>query len=225
MSDSLWFASYFTFKHEVLLLYRHYPDILNPLFFFVIVLSLFPLGVSPDPHVLQNIAPGVIWIVALLSVLLTLDRLFRDDLLDGSLEQLMLSPHPLSLLLFAKLVAHWLMSSLPLIVFAPLFGLILHLPGVALKVLVFSLLLGTPVLVFMGAIGRALTAHLRNSGLLIALLVLPLYIPVLIFGASSVEMSSQGLNVAGQLAWLGVLLVLTLPLAPFATAAALRIGV
>lgn len=225
MGDSVCFASYLTFKHEVLLLYRHYAEVLNPLLFFVMVLSLFPLAISPDPHVLQNIAPGAIWIVALLSILLTLDRLFRDDLLDGSLEQLLLSPHSLSILLFAKIFAHWLMSSMPLIVIAPVLGLVLNLPFAALKVLIVSLLLGTPVLVFIGAIGRALTAHLRNSGLLIALLVLPFYIPVLIFGASSVEMASHGLNIAGQLAWLGVLLILTLPLAPLASAAALRVGI
>lgn len=225
MKSSFFSVFYQTFRYEILLVYRHYSEMLNPILFFVIVLSLFPLGVSPDAKMLQTIAPGVIWVIALLTILLGLERLFRDDFQDGSLEQLLLSSQPLVLLVFAKILAQWLVSGLPLILIAPLLAMSLHLPSSAFLVLVASLLLGTPVLVFLGAIARGLTVSLRNSGLLVILLVLPLYIPVLIFGASAIAMASQGLSANGQLAWLGALLVLSLPLASITTVAALRIGV
>jgi len=225
MANSLWIACKLTFQQELLLVYRHLAEMLNPLFFFSMIICLFPLAITPDPHVLQLLAPGILWIAALLSVLLTLERLFRTDLQDGSLEQLLLSPQPLAPLVLAKLLAHWLMSAVPLILLAPLLGVTLHLAGPAIGVLMLSLLLGTPTLILLGAIGKALTFQLRNSSLLVTLLVLPLYIPLLIFGAGSVILASQGLDATAELAWLGVLLLLALPLAPMAIAAALRVGI
>jgi heme exporter protein B len=214
----------FTIQTEILLIYRRYSEALNPLLFFAMVLLLFPLGVSPNLQLLASLAPGIIWIAVLLSVLLTLERLFQSDFDDGILEQLLLSSHSLPLILLAKLLAHWLMNVLPLI-FLTLFSVpLLHLPLAALPALIGSLLLGTPTLLLMGAIGRALTLGLRNSGLLVILLVLPFFIPVLIFGTSSVTLAAQGLPVAGQLACLGVLLFIALPLAPIAAASALRIA-
>jgi heme exporter protein B len=220
----MWRAFYYTLRYELLVAYRHYSELLNPLLFFVMVISLFPLAISPDPHVLENIAPGIIWITALLSTLMTLEKLFRVDFNDGTLEQLLLSPHPLAWLISAKLLAHWLSNGLPLILFALLATLLLHLPAIAISTLLFSLLLGTPLLILIGAITRALTIGLRHAGLLVILLVLPFYIPILILGAGSVMLASHGMPVNGQLAWLGVLLILALPLAPLATAAALRIA-
>lgn len=212
-------------RSEVLEIFRHWGELFNPWLFFVLVVSLFPLGVSPDPQVLQSIAPGILWVVVLLSILLSLERLFRADFFDGTLEQLLLSHQPLFLLVFAKLFAHWLVSALPLVVIAPVLAMTLHLPNAVFFTLVVSLLLGTPTLIFLGSIGRALTVGLRNSGLLVILLVLPFYIPVLIFGASAVSFAAQGLSATGQLAWLGVFLIFSLSLAPVATVAALRIGV
>lgn len=216
---------YLTLRSEILLAYRHYSELINPLLFFVIVISLFPLAISPDPHTLQNIAPGIIWITALLAMLLTLENLFRADFYDGTLEQMLLSPYPLSILILAKLLAHWLANGLPLIILALFATLLLHLPDRAVNTLLLSLLLGTPLLILIGAIARALTVGLHHAGLLVTLLVLPLYIPILILGAGSVVLASHGIIVNGQLAWLGVLLILTLPLAPIATAAALRVAI
>lgn len=213
-----------TLRHELLCAARHYAELASPLLFFVMVISLFPLAISADPHVLANIAPGLIWVIALLAILLTLERLFRADFDDGTLEQMLLSTHPLSLFISAKLLAHWLMSGLPLILMALLAAPLLYLPFVAEKSLLLSLLLGTPILILIGAIARALTIGLRHSGLLVTLLVLPLYIPVLIFGAGSVVAASQHLSANGPLAWLGVILILAVPLAPLATTAALRIA-
>lgn len=223
-SNKLWRAVYLTLRYEIVIAYRHYSELLNPLLFFIMVITLFPLAISPDPHVLQNIAPGVIWIIALLAILLTLEHLFRTDFHDGTLEQMLLSPHPLSLLILVKLFAHWLINSLPLIAIALLSAPLLHLPALALKTLLLSLVLGTPLLILIGAIARALTLGLRHAGMLVTLLVLPFYIPVLIFGASSVIAATHGISASGQFAWLGVLLILALPLAPLATAAALRIA-
>jgi len=212
-------------RRDLLIAYRHRGEVLNPLLFFVIVISLFPLGISPEGRVLATLAPGVIWIAALLSVLLSLDSVFRSDFEDGSLEQLLLSPQPLTLLLLAKMLAHWLITGLPLVLAAPLLGVILHLPAAAMPVLVASLVLGTPVLSLIGAIGMALTVGLRRGGVLLSLLVLPLYVPVLIFGATAVEAAAAGLSVSGHLALLGSLLLFAVTLAPLATAAALRISI
>lgn len=216
---------FFTLRTEILLIYRHYSEALNPLLFFAMVLTLFPLGVSPDLQILSTFAPGIIWIAVLLSILLTLEKLFQSDFNEGILEQLFLSSHSLPLILLAKLLAHWLMNILPLIVLTLFSVPLLHLPLTALPALIGSLLLGTPILLLIGAIGRALTLGLRNSGLLVILLVLPFFIPVLIFGASSVTLAAQGLSVTGQLAWMGVLLLIALPLAPVAAASAIRIAI
>ncbi len=214
-----------TLRLEALLIYRHYSQVLNPLLFYAMTISLFPLGLSPQPQLLHAVAPGVLWIVALLSILLSLHPLFEGDFADGTLEQLLLSPQPLSIIILAKLLAHWLLSVFPLILLALLFAPLLHLPLAAMGTLFASLLLGTPVLLLIGAIGKALTLGIRNSSLLVMLLVLPFYIPVLILGAGSVALAGTGLAVTGELAWLGAMLVLALPLAPLAIAAALRVGI
>lgn len=198
-------------------------ELANPLLFFVLVVSLFPLGVGPGPQLLQTIAPGVIWVAALLATLLSMERLFRSDFEDGALDQLLLSPHGLSGLVLAKLLAHWLVTGAPLIIVSPLLGILLQLSPQALGALALTLLLGTPVLSLVGAIGVALTVGVRRGGVLLTLLVLPLYVPVLIFGTAAVAAASSGLPIQGHLALLGAILILALTLSPFAIAAALRI--
>jgi heme exporter protein B len=212
-------------RRDLLIAYRHRGEVLNPLLFFIIVVTLFPLGVSPESRLLAVMAPGVIWIAALLSVLLSMDSVFRSDFEDGSLEQILLSPQPLTLLLLAKMAAHWLITGLPVVLIAPLLGVILHLPEAAMPTLIATLALGTPILSLIGAIGMALTVGLRRGGVLLSLLVLPLYVPVLIFGATAVDAAAAGLDVSGHLALLGALLLLSVTLAPLATASALRISV
>jgi heme exporter protein B len=212
------------FKRELLVSFRHYHEVLNSLLFFILVCSLFPLAITPDPSILVAIGPGIIWVAALLASLLSLNRLFRTDYLDGSLEQLLLSPYPLHGLVLAKIAAHWLLTGLPLVIIAPLFALLLHLPNEVIKPLLISLLLGTPLLSLIGAFGSALTVTLRNAGLLLALLIFPLYIPVLIFGAGSLTGVLVGLGYLAQLTWLAALLVAGITLLPFAIAAALRIS-
>jgi heme exporter protein B len=198
--------------------------VLTTLFFFVIVVSLFPLGIGPEPELLKKIAPGVLWVAALLSTLLGLPRLFAADHLDGTLEQMALSPSPLALLIAGKILAHWLLCGLPLVLLAPLLGLQFALEGQTLFILSLSLLLGTPLLSLIGAMGAALTLGVRGGGVLLALLVLPLYIPTLIFGAGAVEAQSAGLGVEGHLSLLAALLALAVFFAPWATTAALRIA-
>ncbi len=212
------------FRRDLLLAHRRKAEFLQPLFFFVIVVSLFPLGVSPESQTLQAVAPGVIWIAALLATLLGLESLFRADFDDGTLEQMLLSPHPLALLVLAKITAHWCLVGLPLVLLAPLLAVLLHLPMTALPALIQTLLLGVPVLSLLGAVGSALTVGVRRGGVLIALLVLPLYIPVLIFGATAVDAAGAGLDVSGHVTLLAALLVLSLTLTPLATAAALRVS-
>jgi heme exporter protein B len=204
---------------------RRRADTLAALVFFVMVVSLFPLGIGPEPQLLRTMAPGVVWVAALLASMLSLARLFADDYQDGTLEQMLLSSHPLALLVFGKIVAHWLSSSLLLAVISPLLALQFDLSPSATGVLLASLLLGTPVLSLIGAIGAALTVGLRGAGVLLSLLVLPLCIPVLIFGAGSVEAHNAGLGVAGHFSLLGALLALALVGAPVVAAAALRIAV
>ena len=211
-------------KRDLLLAMRRRGDWLNPLAFFVIVVTLFPLGVGPDNDLLREIAPGVIWVAALLATLLALDGLFKADFEDGSLEQLILSPQPLSVLVLAKVLAHWLVSGLPLICLSPLLAVVMQLPMRALPALLVSLMLGTLTLSLIGAIGAALTVSLRRGGVLLALLVLPLFIPVLIFGSSSVLAAVSGFAIEAQLSLLGALFMLALVLAPVAVAAALRIS-
>lgn len=212
-------------KRDLMLAYRKKSDLFNPLIFFLMVATLFPLGVSPEPDFLAEVAPGVVWVAALLSTLLAMDSLFRSDFEDGTLEQTLLSPQPLFIVVLAKVIAHWMMSGLPLTLLAPLLGMMLFLPGEGMSGLMLSLLLGTPTLSLIGAIGAALTVGLRKGGVLISLLVLPLYIPVLIFGTSAVQAAVTGLPLAGYFALLGAMLALGLVMAPLAIGAALRISV
>ena len=199
-------------------------DSAQPLIFFVIALTLFPLGVGPSPEILQRIGVGVIWVLALLAVMLSLDRLFQTDAEDGTLEQLVLADLPLELTVLAKCLAHWLLSGLVLVIASPLLALLLHQSAETAGVLAFALLLGTPVLTLIGSVGAALLIGARRGGVLIALLVLPLYIPILIFGVSAVEAEVMGLGGSAQLLILGAILLATLALAPFAAAAALRLS-
>ncbi|GAB7529734.1 heme exporter protein CcmB [Pseudomonas sp. 3A(2025)] len=210
---------------ELRLLVRRPAELLNPLVFFAIVIALFPLAVGPEAQLLQTLSPGLVWVAALLAVLLSLDGLFRSDFDDGSLEQWVLSPHPLALLVLAKVLAHWLFSGLALVLLAPLLALMLGLPGHCLPVLMLSLLLGTPTLSLLGAVGAALTVGLKRGGLLLALLILPLYIPVLILGSGALQAALQGMPATGYLLWLGSLAALALTLTPFAIAEGLKISV
>lgn len=213
------------FTSELRLLCRRPAEIANPLVFFTVVITLFPLALGPQSTLLAQAAPGLLWIAALLAVLLSLEGMFRADFDDGSLEQWMLSPHPLPVLVLAKVAAYWLCSGVALVVSVPLLGLMLGLPVHCLPVLLLSLLLGTPVLSLLGAIGAALTVGLRRGGLLLALLILPLYIPVLILGSGALQACLQGLPVAGHLLWLACLAVLAITLAPLAIAAGLAISI
>ncbi len=214
-----------TCRREFQLSFRRKSDLVNPLIFFLMVATLFPLGVSPEPGFLAQLAPGVVWVAALLATLLSMDVLFRSDYEDGSLEQLLLSPQPLFIVVLAKVIAHWMMTGLALTLMAPLLGIMLFLPAEGMPGLMLSLLLGTPTLSLVGAIGAALTVGLKKGGVLISLLVLPLYIPVLIFGSSAVQAAVTGLPLGGYLALLGALLALALGLAPLAISAALRISI
>lgn len=211
-------------RRDLLLAYRRRSDVLTTLFFFVIVVSLFPLGVGPEMKTLRLIAPGVVWVAALLASMLSLNRLFAADHQDGTLEQMLLAPQPLALIVLGKIVAHWLVSGLPLALMAPVLGMQFDLPPEALAILFFALLLGTPILSLIGAIGAALTLGLRGGGVLLSLLVLPLYIPALIFGAGAVEAYIAGVSPEGHLSLLGALLILTGLTAPWVTAVALRIA-
>ncbi|MBT3348270.1 MAG: heme exporter protein CcmB [Thiotrichales bacterium] len=211
-------------KRDLTLAFRHRGEIANPLLFFIIVVSLFPLGVGPTPSTLETIAPGIIWVAALLSAMLSLDGMFRSDFEDGSLEQITMSHHPLSVLVLAKILAHWLITGLPLLFAAPLLGVLLYLPSEAMKTLVITLALGTPILSLVGAIGMGLTVGLKRGGVLLSLLVLPLYIPVLIFGSMAVNEAAAGLAVDGYIYILSALLMFTLSLSPIATAASIRIS-
>jgi len=210
---------------DLTLAMRHKSDVLTTVFFFVIVVSLFPLGVGPEPELLREMAAGVVWVAALLASMLSLGRMFADDFNDGTLEQLVLAPQPLALVVLGKVIAHWMVSGLPLVLMAPLLGLQFGLTGDGLTMLVITLALGTPVLSLIGAIGAALTLGLRGGGVLVSLLVLPLYIPVLIFGAGGVEASVTGMGAEGHLSLLGAILIMALLLAPWASASALRISV
>lgn len=211
-------------RRDLLLAMRRKSEVLTALFFFIIVISLFPLGIGPEPILLKKIAPGILWVAALLSTMLSLNRLFATDHADGTLEQLVLSPTPLGLLVAGKIAAHWMTSGLPLVLLAPVLGLQFDLDTSALGILVVALLLGTPLLSLIGAIGAALTLGVRGGGVLLSLLVLPLYIPALIFGAGAVEAHISGLGASGHLSLLAALLALAVFFAPWATTAALRIS-
>jgi heme exporter protein B len=212
------------FVRDLRLALRRRADTLAAAIFFVIVVSLFPLGVGPEPALLRRMAAGVLWVAALLASMLSLPRLFADDHADGTLEQMLLAPCPLPLLVLAKAAAHWLSSGLLLVLLAPLLALQFDLDAGAIGVLVVALVLGTPLLSLIGAIGAALTVGVRGAAVLLALLVLPLVVPVLIFGAGAVESHSAGLGFGGHLSLLGALLAAALFLAPIAAAAALRIA-
>jgi heme exporter protein B len=211
-------------SRDLLLALRNKSDVANTLLFFVIVASLFPLSVGPEPALLRVMGPGVLWVAALLASLLGLGRLLAADYADGTLEQIALAPQPLAVLIAAKVGAHWLTAGLPLVLIAPVLGLQYDVASDALVVLMLSLLLGTPVLSFIGAIGAALTLGLRAANVLVPLLVLPLTVPVLIFGAGAVEAVTSGTGAGPHLSLLGALLVLAAFFAPWAAAAAVRIA-
>jgi heme exporter protein B len=211
-------------QRDLTIAFRSRSELINPLMFYVMGISMFPLGVGPGAERLAEIAPGVLWVLALLSTLLSLDSLFRRDFDDGTLEQLVLSVDPLFVGVLAKVLAHWLVIGLPLTLLSPLAALMMFLPAAAVPTLMLSLLLGTPILSLLGAVGAALTVGLKRGGLLLTLIILPLYVPVLIFGAGAVTAVIDGADAAAQLAWLAAILALTLTLTPFAAALALRVG-
>jgi heme exporter protein B len=218
--------AFFAIIHrDLLLVMRRKSEVLTALFFFVVVTSLFPLGIGADAALLRKIAPGVLWVAALLSTLLGLQRMFAADYLDGALEQLVLSPQPLVLLVTGKIVAHWLVCGLPLVLIAPIIGIQFDLDASSLYVLMGTLLLGTPVLSLLGSIGAALTLGVRGGSVLMSLLILPLYIPVLIFGAGAVYANSVGLDSTGYFSLLSALLILALAFVPWVSTAALKIAI
>ncbi|KXS38954.1 MAG: heme exporter protein B [Halomonadaceae bacterium T82-2] len=214
-----------TLRRDLTVALRRRGDLVNPPAFFALVITLFPLGISPAPEQLAAIAPGLLWVAALLATQLSLDALFRGDHEDGSLEQLLLAPQPLAALVLAKVAVHWLLTGLPLALMAPLLGLLLSLPSGSYGVLAVSLALGSATLSLIGAIGAALTVGLARGSVLLSLLVLPLTIPVLIFGAGAVQAAALGGDFAPPLAMLGAQLALALMLAPWAIAGALRISI
>ncbi|WP_148253350.1 heme exporter protein CcmB [Aidingimonas lacisalsi] len=213
-----------TLRRDMTLKLRRRSEVMNPLVFFALVITLFPLGVAPESKLLSTIAPGLLWVAALLATLLSLDSLFRVDFDDGSLEQMMLSHQPLAMLVLPKVAAHWLLTGLPLALMAPLLGVLLSLPAGSYGVLSLSLALGSASLSLVGAIGAALTVGVSRGGVLLSLLVLPLYIPVLIFGTGAIQAAIAGSGVAPHLAMLGAMLAAALMLAPWAIAASLRIS-
>ena len=210
---------------DLLLALRRRSDIANSLLFFVIVVSLFPFGVGPEVNLLRAVAPGVLWVAALLASMLALSRMFAADFADGTLEQMLLAPAPLTVVVMGKVIAHWLLTGLPLVVLSPVLALQFDMPADAIGILAATLALGTPVLSLIGAIGAALTLGVRGSGVLTALLVLPLYIPVLILGAGAVDAAAGGLDVSAHLSLLGALLLFAAACAPWPIGAALRIAV
>ncbi|NLS13254.1 heme exporter protein CcmB [Vibrio sp. SM6] len=212
-------------RRELLIAFRRQADVLNPLWFFIIVITLFPLSIGPEPKLLARIAPGIVWVAALLAALLSLERLFRDDFQDGALEQMMLTPLPVQLVVIAKVMAHWLLTGLPLLIISPLLGVLLSLNFDTWLAVVVTLLVGTPTLSFIGAIGVALTVGLQKGGVLLSLLILPLYIPILIFATSAIDAAALGMAYNGQVAILGAMLAGSVTLTPFAIAAALRVSV
>lgn len=222
---SSWAAFTAVMRRDLMVVMRRRSDVLNPLLFILMVVSLFPLAVGPGPDILGRIAAGVIWVAALLSALLGSERLFRDDFLDGTLEQLTLLPQPLPLLAGAKIVVHWLLSGLPLVILAPLCALLLKLPAEGWLTLMATLVVGTPILSAVTAIGAALTVSLGRGGALLSLLLLPLFIPLLIFATGAVEAALMGTAAWPQVLLLAGLSLLTLLLAPFAVAAAIRVSV
>lgn len=211
-------------RKEFILAFRNPSDLINPLLFFMMVMILFPFGVGSDTKLLADISVGIVWVTVLLAIMLSLDNLFKADYLDGTLEELVLSPHSTAFLVLVKVFANWLMTCLPLVIISPIMALMMGLQSDSVGVLVLSLLAGTPVLLLIGAIGAALTVGLRNGGVILSLLVLPLYIPVVIFGAGMVTTYLAGLPFAGQIYMLLSFLALAMVLAPFAIAASLKLS-
>ena len=220
----MWQAFWALVRRDVLLAWRRKSEGLSAVFFFVVVAALFPLGIGPDLNVLRNIAPGVLWVGALLSSILALQRLFESDYRDGTLEQMVLSPISIPLLMGAKMLAHWLVSGLPLVLLAPILGLQFDLSGDALVTLTLALFLGTPILSLVGGIGAALTLGVRGGGVLLSLLVLPLFVPVLVFGAGAVEAQASGLGAQAHLSILMAMLLPAVFFGPIACTMALRIA-
>ena len=217
-------AVWVALQRDLLLAARRRSEVVTALVFFVVAVTLFPLGIGPEAVLLRRIAPGVFWVSALLATLLGLPRMFAADHADGTLEQMALSPQPFALLVAGKIAAHWLLCGLPLVLIAPLLGVQFGLDAGALQILMLALLLGTPVLSLVGGIGAALTLGVRGGGALLALLVLPLFVPALIFGAGAVESHAAGLGAAGHLSILGAMLAVAVFFAPWATTVALRIA-
>lgn len=211
-------------KRDLLLAYRQRAELINPLAFFVMVITLFPLALGAEIALLKRIAPAIIWVAALLASLMSIDNLFRADYDDGSLELMVMTPHPLSVLVLAKVTAHWLVSSVPLLFIAPLMGLMLHMDRDVIGVLLLTLLLGMPVLSLIGGIAVALTLGLRKGGALLAILVLPLYVPILIFAGGAVDAAMSGLPISGHISMMCAILFLAITLTPLPTAAALKMS-
>ena len=212
-------------RRDLQLAARRRAEVMNTLVFFVIVASLFPLGVGPEPALLRSLAPGVLWVGALLAAMLAMEQMYASDFADGTLEQLVLAPGPLSVIVVGKVCAHWLLTGLPLLLVAPLLGLQFGLDSSEIGVLLVTLALGTPSLSFVGGIGAALTLGARGGGALLALLLLPLFVPVLIFGAGAAGAYAAGSGIGAHLMLLGGVLAISAALAPWATAAALRVAV
>ena len=212
-------------KRDLLLAFRHRGELANPLIFFIMVTALIPIAVGPQQALLSQLAPGMIWVMALLGTLLSSDSLFQSDYADGTLEQLIISPQPLWLLVLAKISAHWLVTGLPITLAAPILGLMLALPEAGYATLVLGLAMGTATFSLFGAIGAALTVALRKGGVLLSLIVMPLYFPVLIFGSAAVQRVVDGGSAGAPLALLGAVFAFALLLSPFATAASLRAGI
>jgi len=217
-------AFYVILKRDLVLAARQPSDIINPLLFFVLVIVLFPFAVGSDAKLLVEISTGIVWVAALLASMLSLDSVFRQDFQDGTLEEMILSAHPTSILVLAKVLAHWIMTGLPLLLVSPILAIMLGMPDDGVFILIVTLLLGTPVLSLVGSIGVALTVGLRSGGVILSLLILPLYIPVLIFGSGAVSNSIAGLDVSGQIYMLSAFTVMAVFLAPVAIAASLKIS-
>ncbi|MBA5249861.1 MAG: heme exporter protein CcmB [Gammaproteobacteria bacterium] len=203
---------------------RNLSSVMNPLLFFIIAISLFPLAISPEATTLSQIASGIIWVASMLAVLLSLNTLFHDDFDNGVLEQMVISHHSLPLLILSKIIAHWLLTGVPIILLSPLLGTLLFLDGESIKVLMLTLLIATPSLSLIGAIGASLIVSIKNSGMLLSLLILPLYIPILIFASSAVSQAQADLEIDAQLYFLSAILVISLMVAPFISALSLKIS-
>ncbi len=225
LNDNFFLKFIINLRYELLAIVRYYQELVYPLLFLILAIILFPLSISADPILLEKISAGIFWMIVLFLVLLMLDQLFRNDWKEGDLEQLILLPNELALVLFIKLIVFCLVISMSLFLVTPILSLSLFIPIIALKALYLSILLGTPTLIFLGGIARALTLGLRHSGLLIVLIIIPFYIPVLIFASNAVTLASLGLPANGPLAWLGVLMILSMSLSPLVISKILRLGI